>query len=113
MAATTMGAKIAPTLVAALKTPVAKALSFFGNHSATALIAEGKFPDSPIPRPKRATTNPQRLNDGRIAACNIPKTLQVPMLKRYPFFVPSLSIILPIISSPIAYANLNETIIIA
>src|SRR5208282_4935725 len=46
---TTTGASIAPKLVPALKMPVAKARSFFGNHSATALILAGKTAASPNP----------------------------------------------------------------
>ena len=44
----------------ALKMPVASARSFFGNHSATVLMAAGKFPASPSPsanaRPPNADT---------------------------------------------------------
>ncbi len=42
-----MGASIAPILVAALNMPVASALSFFGNHSATVFMLAGKLPASP------------------------------------------------------------------
>ncbi len=42
---TSGGAITAPTVGPALKTPVASARSLFGNHSATALMAAGKFPD--------------------------------------------------------------------
>jgi hypothetical protein len=49
---------MAPTFEPALKMPVASARSFFGNHSATVLIAAGKLPDSPRPRRKRATLKP-------------------------------------------------------
>ena len=58
---------MAPTLVDASKMPVANALSLFGNHSATVLIAAGKFPDSPIPKPKRAAINPIKLNHRRLS----------------------------------------------
>src|SRR2546430_10980688 len=37
---------ISPVFVPALKMPVASARSFLGNHSATALMAPGKFADS-------------------------------------------------------------------
>src|SRR5213082_3351159 len=47
---TTSGVTIAPVFVPALKIPVASARSFFGNHSATALIAPGKLADSPSPK---------------------------------------------------------------
>src|SRR5262252_74903 len=55
---TTSGAMVAPALVPELKMPVARARSLFGNHSATVLIAAGKFPDSPSPSAKRATPKP-------------------------------------------------------
>ena len=54
---TIAGARIAPTLAPELKMPVASERSFCGNHSATVLIAAGKFPDSPSPRKKRAKPN--------------------------------------------------------
>ena len=47
---TTSGAIVAPMFAPELKMPVASARSFFGNHSATVLIAAGKLPDSPSPR---------------------------------------------------------------
>src|SRR5262249_2525153 len=56
---TTSGATTAPILVPELKRPVASARSFFGNHSATALIDAGKLPDSPKPRANRAAWNPK------------------------------------------------------
>ena len=99
-APTMKGAKIAPMLVEASKTPVAKARSFFGNHSATVLIAAGKLPDSPIPRPKRAIINPIKLNAGLIAACNIPKKLHIAIERVYPILVPSLSIVPPMNNKP-------------
>src|SRR3984885_2529244 len=47
-----------------LKIAVASALSLLGNHSATALMAAGKFPDSPNPRTNlaipKAITAPER-----------------------------------------------------
>src|SRR6266403_4835691 len=49
------GVIIAPTLVPALKIPVASARSFFGNHSATALMLAGKTAASPKPRATRET----------------------------------------------------------
>src|SRR5215472_14498485 len=54
---TTIGVMIAPTLVPALKIPVASARSRAGNHSATVLIADGKLPDSPKPSENRARLN--------------------------------------------------------
>jgi hypothetical protein len=38
---------MAPMFEPLLKIPVANALSFFGNHSATVLMDAGKLPDSP------------------------------------------------------------------
>src|SRR6266850_5287279 len=55
---TSRGARIAPTFVPALKMPVASARSRRGNHSATVLIAAGKFPASPRPRTNRARRKP-------------------------------------------------------
>src|SRR5258705_11727304 len=51
---TTNGVMMAPALVPALKIPVARARSFFGNHSATHLMLSGKTPASPKPSAKRA-----------------------------------------------------------
>ena len=56
---TTAGATTAPIFAPELKIPVASARSFFGNHSAVALIAAGKFPDSLRPRKPRATPKPK------------------------------------------------------
>ena len=55
---TVSGATIAPTLVPALKIPVVRARSFFGNHSATVFIAAGKFAASPTPSAALAKPNP-------------------------------------------------------
>ncbi len=68
---------MAPTFAPALNTPVAKALSLLGNHSAVVLIAAGKLPDSPRPSPNRATQKPIRLKAGRTRAWSIPKMLQM------------------------------------
>src|ERR1700735_4389043 len=73
---TMIGATTAPMLAPELKMPVASALSFFGNHSATDLIAEGKLPDSPTPRPERAIVKPSVL---RARACAMAKILQIIM----------------------------------
>ena len=62
------GATSAPTLVPALKMLVANARSRFGNHSATALIADGKLPASPRPRAARAVMNPPKLPTSACAA---------------------------------------------
>src|SRR6266545_4103759 len=58
MKGTVIGVITAPILVPALNSPVANARSRCGNHSATVLIAAGKFPDSPSPRTKRTRMNP-------------------------------------------------------
>ena len=52
-APTVMPREVVAMLEPALKIPVAKARSFFGNHSETLLVAAGKLPDSPKPRTKR------------------------------------------------------------
>ena len=62
---TIAGAATAPTLVPELKMLVASARSLFGNHSATALIADGKFPPSPSPSASRAVKNPRTLPPAR------------------------------------------------
>src|SRR5213076_2596986 len=54
---TRRGVIIAPVFVPALKIPVASARSFLGNHSATALMAPGKFADSATPSRARAAEN--------------------------------------------------------
>src|SRR6267142_2464824 len=54
---TRRGVMIAPVFVPALKMPVASARSLFGNHSATALMAPGKFADSATPSRARAAEN--------------------------------------------------------
>ena len=58
---TVNGATIAPILAPELKIPVARALSFLGNHSATVLIAAGKLPASLTPRALRAIPKPNTL----------------------------------------------------
>jgi hypothetical protein len=58
MTGTIRGVSSAPMFVPALKTPVASARSFRGNHSATVLTAPGKFPDSPRPSANRAPMKP-------------------------------------------------------
>src|SRR5215471_20688915 len=85
---TISGAKIEPTFEPELKIPVATERSFGGNHSATVLIAAGKFPDSPRPSATRATPNPNTL---RISACAIADTLQNTIEKAYVVLVPNLA----------------------
>src|SRR5258707_8975983 len=57
---TTSGVSMAPKLVPALKIPVDKARSFFGNHSATALMLAGKKAASPNPRAIRENAKLQK-----------------------------------------------------
>src|SRR5262245_14332041 len=54
---TLAGAISAPAFVPALNRLVAKARSWRENQSATALIADGKLPDSPNPSAARAVMN--------------------------------------------------------
>ena len=61
MNGTVRGAMIAPMLAPELNMPVANARSFFGNHSATVLIAEGKLPASLKPKAERTTPKPNVL----------------------------------------------------
>src|SRR3954462_13776499 len=61
------GPIIDATFEPALNTPVAKARSFLGNHSATALMAAGKLPASP--RPSMARQKPKPSVD-RDSACS-------------------------------------------
>src|SRR5689334_18355939 len=93
-----------PTLVPALKIPVARARSFLGNHSATVLIEAGKFPASPSPSAKRATLKPATV---LTSACAIAAMLQIRTESEKPLRVPSQSITRPAASSPIAYAVWN------
>src|SRR5947209_19397429 len=67
---TKSGAAMAPTFEPLLKMPVASARSFFGNHSATVLMAAGKLPASPKPNAKRAAPKPnaERASEWHIAA---------------------------------------------
>src|SRR5699024_1907294 len=66
----TSGMMVAPTFVPELKIPVAKALSFLRNHSATVLIHERNVPASPITKPNRAIEQPIQLKDLVTAACS-------------------------------------------
>jgi hypothetical protein len=56
-----IGAKIGPTFAPELNKLVAKARSFLGNQSATALMEVGKLPASVIPKQARATKKPPML----------------------------------------------------
>src|SRR3982751_3610274 len=97
---TTGGVTIAPMLVPELKIPVASARSFFGNHSATVLIAAGKLPASPRPKAIRAAPKPtaDRAKEWAIAA-----RLQNTIAIENPFRVPRRSIKPPTTKRPIAY----------
>src|SRR5262245_880796 len=55
---TKSGVRIAPAFEPELNSPIAKARSFFSNHSDTVFTAAGKFPASPKPRAARAIPNP-------------------------------------------------------
>src|SRR5258707_15582962 len=77
----TIGVRTAPTFVPELKIPVASARSFFGNHSATALMLAGKTPDSPSPSAERAA---MKLPSERQPAVAIEARLQKIMAREYP-----------------------------
>src|SRR5215471_10567843 len=100
--ATRGGVTIAPAFVPELKIPVAKARSFLGNHSATALIEAGKLPDSPNPKAKRATPKPKT---DLASAWAIAARLQKNTEREKPLRVPSQSMTLPAKSSATAYAS--------
>src|SRR5713226_6861264 len=80
---TTAGAMIAPTFAPELNMLVASARSFFGNQSATALMAEGKFPPSPRPSAMRAVTNPEKLPTNACAVATALHTLLPPASPRF------------------------------
>src|ERR1700761_6835678 len=94
---TAIGATTAPILAPELKIPVASARSRLGNHSATDLMAAGKFPDSPNPNPDRAIVKPKVFP---VSACAMAKTLQMIMEMTYPNLEPTLSTIQPKASRP-------------
>src|SRR6476661_2565258 len=91
---------MAPILEPELKMPVARALSFLGNHSAVVLIAAGKLPDSVKPKAALATKKP-RVDFTK--ACPIAAILQATIATAYPSLLPHLSIRRPTPSSPMAY----------
>ena len=97
MNGTMAGATTAPTLVPALKMPVANARSFLGNHSATVLMEAGKLAASPRPRAKRAIPKPRA---ERAAAWNMAATLQRVIARAKPRRVPIRSSRRPVTSSP-------------
>src|ERR1700754_3563210 len=84
---TLSGAIMAPIPAPELNMAVAKARSFLGNHSATVLMAAGKFPASLTPSALRATPKP---NTVFVNAWHIAATLQRPVASAYPILVPSL-----------------------
>ena len=69
---TTTGQVMAPALLPALNTPVAKARCSFGNHSLTPLTAAGSVPPWARPSAARATMKPSTV---AIAPCAIAATL--------------------------------------
>src|ERR1700686_4290412 len=73
---TMSGVTIAPMFVPALKIPVARARSFFGNHSATQLMLAGNTPASQKPKAKRAAT---KLGSEKAIACPMDAKLQKTM----------------------------------
>ena len=97
IAGTSSAATITPTLLPALKIPVASARSFCGNHSATALTAAGKFPDSPAPSRARATPKPATV---RARACPMAARLQTSTASASPKRTPIRSMTRPMTRSP-------------
>src|ERR1700722_8975044 len=93
---TNSDAAIAPRFEPELKMPVAKALSRFGNHSATVLIDAGKLPPSPKPNALRISMCVQTRLPAK--AFRIPKPDQTESESARPSFVPILSIIQPAIT---------------
>src|ERR1700677_747322 len=91
-AAMRMGAMKAEALEPELKRPVARARSSEGNHSVTALMAAGKFPDSPRPSRARAMQKPATLATREVLMEAHP---QRRMAMAYPVLVPSLSMMRP------------------
>src|SRR6186997_1335122 len=124
IAGTSSGVASAPIFVPELKIPVARARSFFGNHSATVLIEAGKLPASPNPSKNRTMMNPRTdmnavdvemypnqlsttaaaVPIGTTHAWAIAARLQTVIERANPFLVPTLSMNHPTNSSPIAYA---------
>src|SRR5204863_8397132 len=118
---TTAGVMMAPTLVPALKIPVASARSLRGNHSATVLIDAGKLPDSPRPSRNLAARKPatdaeylRPITESRAAtggpnsvalAVAIAATDQTVSASAYPFFVQKMSITQPANRNPLAEAS--------
>src|SRR5467141_191790 len=80
------GVTMAPTLVPALKMPVASARSFLGNHSATLLMLAGKTPASPNPSAARATA---KVKKEFAVAWAIEARLQKTIATAYPIRVPN------------------------
>src|SRR5688572_28378680 len=89
---TVNGASTAPIFVPELKIRVAKARSFLGNHSATVFMAAGKFADAVTPNALRATIKPRVL---LTSAWPTAAKLQKKVARKYPIFVPTLSMTRP------------------
>src|SRR5208337_4384869 len=89
MMGTMIGAVIAPTLLPALKMPVARARSLAGNHSDTALMEAGKLPPSARPRQAPATLKPSTV---LMSACMQADKLHEATATGRPSLMPILSI---------------------
>jgi hypothetical protein len=96
---TIIGHVTAPTVLPALNSPVARARSCTGNHSATVLTAAGNLPPSVRPSQARATLNPVTV---RAAACPIAARLQKATDDKSPRRTPTRSINRPADAYPIA-----------
>ena len=83
-----------------LNSPIAKARSFLGNHSATVFTEAGKFADSPKPNAARANA---KLLKPLAIACKMAAILHTKTAQKYPIRVPNLSKKRPVNSNPIAY----------
>src|SRR6476661_11209355 len=80
----TSSGAIAPPIDEPLsKSATAQPRSFFGNHSATALVAAGQFADSPAPRRKRKNAKLRKppASDVSIAAIEYQMTVMVRPLR--------------------------------
>ena len=91
----------------ALKIPVANARSFFGNHSATLLIAAGKLPASPSPNNARFSPS---VSGVRASACANAAADHQAIDTAYPTFVPNRSMNFPITRKPTVYAISNAEV---
>src|SRR5208282_6526919 len=97
-----------PMLLPLLNSPVARARSSFGYHSATARMAAGYIPPSARPSQPRAMLNPITV---RAAACCIVARLQSPTDDNSPQRTPTRPISRPANTYPTAYINWNKVTI--